>query len=246
VAAQSLPNLMRPLEKRTRAEAVTDELGQLSHLTRSQLQARLRDTRKETRLLRETLVSLARTFALAKDMEMAHIALESLIARISPAIRARLRAWAIDTQNQPDVVQDVLVGLLKSWQDTRPTEELWECNFTTPFNTRVRSLIYSALPKSVETESLSTLTSDGAEHEREDWLIDTGSLSMIDQVALRQAMRALHEEHGLWSLVFHAKHVLGRTEEEIAADQGVTSRTVRNRLREAERFLQEHLREEPI
>lgn len=233
-------SVTRSLTKRTRPAEIARELEELGRLPRGVLLQRVRG--KETRIARETLVSLARTFRRRDDNEAVHIVLEALIARVSGALRSRLQGWHVLAADREDLQSHVVVGLCGYWLNTETGEELWECNFTTPFLLRTTSLVDSFFRKTVRTTSLTTVygydEDTGAERDIADPASALPYEEIIRNMPERAALQELAAHNALWSRALHDKYIACYTEEEIGKRFGVTARTIRNWLKEARLFLQ--------
>lgn len=242
LASDPSHGLNRPLKRRSRPAHIAHELEELSRQPRSMVLQRVSEQNKNERLARETLVSLVRTFHLQEDTQAVRIILDVLVARVSGVLRRKLLGWHVAAADKEDLQRHVLVGLCSYWLDAKVGEELWECNFTTPFQLRTLTLIEAFFPKTVHTTSLQAVYDDGEETGTEKDIADPESDAPFEDILRnmpeRAALRALVDHNALWSRVLHDKYVAGYTEEEIALRYGVTSRTIRNWIKEARQFLQ--------
>lgn len=243
--SQDAPEFLRPLQKRTRPAPVAAELEALGRLPRGVVLSRVRDKDKAKGPARETLVSLARTFHLRGDRAAVGIVLDVLTARVSGALRRKMAGWRVAKADEEELLRHVLAGLYASWLNTQAGEELWECNFTTPFDVRAITLIGSFFPKTVMVESLSAFSAeageDGADKDIADPEAEASFADMLLNLPERAALQALAAHQAAWSHALHDKYRAGYTEEEIASRYGVSSRTIRSWIGEARRFLLAHV-----
>ena len=234
--------LNRPLQRRQRPAHVIQELEELNRQPRGVVLQRARETDQIKGLTRETLVSLARTFHQRGDSEAVRIILDALIARVSGVLRRKLASWHVHAADKEDLQRHVIVGLCGYWLDAKDGEELWECNFTTPFQLRTLTLIDGFFPKTVRATSFQAFYDDGEETGMEKDIADPESMApfetILQNLPERAALQALADHNPSWGRVIHDKYVAGYTEEEIALRYGVTSRTIRNWISEARDFLQ--------
>ncbi len=222
-----------PLTRRqTRTERVTAELADLSRLPRRRVLTQAQETHKDRRLASETLIAVVRGFLRAGDENAANTALEALIERLRPAVRARAQRWSAlfpaDVSNAEDDAILKLVGYLRS---TDSGQEFWECNFIHCFNKRLDDLFRQIAGQRKETLSLTSKWADGDERDHLDETPDAASESafaaIFDDIVTQETIQALSREiPRLTEYLF--LHTQGYTDKEIAVKMGVTDRTLRN------------------
>ncbi len=232
-------DFIRPLTRRSRPDHIARELEEMSRRPRGVVLQRVREKSPAERLARETLVSLARTFHLKEDKEAVRVVLDALIARVSGALRQKLQGWHVLQADKEDLQRHVIAGLCGCWLNLEPGEELWECNFAKPFELRTITLIAGFFPKRVRTTSLQAVYNDdeGIEKDIADPASEAPFEAMLRNLPERAALRALAGHNAAWSQALHEKYIAGDSEEEIAARHGVSSRTIRNWIKEARQFL---------
>ena len=239
------PDFLFPLQKRTRNEAVTAQLTELSRLSRSAVLRQAHETDPDRRLARETLVALVRGYERAGDTDAADAVLELLIQRIGPALGRTVSSWAgLTSEDKADAQRQMIVQICEQVGSLHPGAEFWECNFTFCFNKRLITLWRSLTERKVATVSAEIQSHNGE------------TLNRLEQQPHPADALAEIELRDLAALVSggsakKAQAILlktsGFSDEEIAARVGITSRTLRNWITEARAaWLRQRRQEEQI
>jgi hypothetical protein len=217
------PEYGRPLQIRTRPAPVAAQLAALSRLSRSAALRRAAETDPARRLERETLVAAARAFRRAGDQAAAGRVVGALIARVRPAVRAKVNAWApLLPPDREDAEAQAILALAEYVNCLEPKEELWECNFVAPFRLRLITVLKGLTRRRVPTTSLTSEEGD----ERDD-LPDPRAALAFTAVELREAILALDGHIPRMGEYLYLSQA-GLTDRECAARLGVTDRTLRH------------------
>jgi len=225
------PNFLFPLQKRTRSEAVTAQLAEMSRLTQSAVLRRAAETGPERRLERETLVALVRGYGRAGNKDAADAVLEMLIGRINAALAAKVSSWAgLTPEDKTDAQRQMIVQICEQVSSLSQTAELWECNFTWCFQKRLITLWHRLTDRKVITVPAETQTHDGETWDRLEQQPDPADA--FADIELRELAALVSGGSAKKSEAIFLR-MSGFSEEEIAARLGVTSRTLRNWTAEA-------------
>ena len=221
-------NVLYPLTKRIRTETVTAQLTEMSRLPRGQVLRRIGETDKNKWLARETLVTLARAYTRAGDEETARRALEILLARQRPAIAARVRAWrTLETSDHEDVEGQIVVKLMEYVANLTPSEEFWECNFTSCFDLRTVNILKAFAARRTPAISAFTVTASGEERDLLAEVPDISAEARFQDIEVEELRASLSRDNPQIEEFLYL-HLAGMTEAKIAARLGVTDRTLRN------------------
>ena len=226
-----LPEFLFPLQTRTRSEAVTAQLLEISRLPPSAVLRMARDAGPARRLERETLVALVRGYGRAGNKHAADAVLEVLVERISGAVAAKISGWAgLTPEDKIDAQRQMIVQVCEQVSSLRPAAELWECNFSWCFQKRLITLWHSLTDRKAATVPAETGTRGGESWDRLEQQPDPADtfadVELRDLVALVSGGSAKRS-----SAIF--LRMSGFSDEEIAVRLGVTSRTLRNWTTEA-------------
>jgi hypothetical protein len=221
-------NFLYPLVKRTRTEAVTAQLTDLSRLPRSQVLRRMKETDPSKWPARETLIAVIRAYTRVGDEEDARQVLEVFLHRLRPAIKARVKAWGtVVESDREDAEGQIAVKLMEYVFNTAPGEEFWECNFAGCFNTRTVNILKAFALQRTPAISSSVANASGEEHDLLAELPDAGAEIRFQDI----------EADELWVFLSRGNPQIGEflylccaemSDSEIARRLGVTDRTLRN------------------
>ncbi len=220
------PNFLHPLQKRTRSEAVTAQLSELSRLSPSAVLRRVSETDPARRLERETLVAAHRGYLRAGQKDAANAVLKALIDRTQGALAGRISSWAgLTPENKADAKQQMIAHLCEQVGDLSAGAELWECRFAFCVQRRLITLWHRLTDRQVATVPAEAPAQGGEDWNRLEQQADPrdtfGDIELRDMVAL---VSGGDPKRG--QAIF--LRMSGFSDEEIAAQLGVTSRTLRN------------------
>lgn len=223
------PDFLFPLQKRTRSEAVTAQLLEMSRLPQSAVLRRASEMDPARRLERETLVAVVRGYGRAGNKDAADAVLEVLVQRISGAVAAKVSGWAgLTPEDRTDAQRQMIVQVCEQASSLAPAAELWECNFAWCFQKRLITLWHRLTDRTVPT--VPAETQGGETWDRLEQQPDPADafadIALHDLVALVSGGSAKKGKALLLK-------ISGFSEEEIAVRLGVTSRTLRNWTAEA-------------
>ena len=227
--ASFLAFLPAPLTKRTRTDAVTSQLAALGRLSRTQALRRAEGLAAgQEPLARETLVALLRACRRAGDADAERRVLDSLLRRLRPAIKARVWAWRTLAPAGAEDGEREAIALLVAWfLSDAPSEEFWECNFEFTFNRRLISALKAVTRRRVPTLPATLPDGDGGEWDRLADQPDPAAETAFLDVEARDSLALLSRaDPRLAEAAFLLRE--GFLDAEIAAQLGVTDRTLRN------------------
>ncbi len=222
----SAPDFLAPLRKWTRSDIVTAQLTELSRPSRSAVLRRAAETAPALRLRWETLVALTRGFLRAGDQNSADELFVLLAARMGGAIRGEIAGWSALSQDEKDDAADQMIALLcECVYDLSAAAEFWECNLTTCLERRMATLWRRLTEKKIVTVSSVTPTEGGEDWDRfaqiagpEDTFADVEAADLLETVSGGDPQR-----RGMLHL-----RMSGFSDEDIARQLNVTTRTLRN------------------
>ncbi len=221
------PDFLPPLHGgRTRSETVTAQLAELSGLSRQAVLRRAAETGAGRRLERETLVAVVRGFLRAGREDDGDTVLLCLIRQVSGGLKAKISAWrGLTPEDKTDAERQMVTLLCEKACDLRPGAEFWECNFTTCFNRRLISLWHTLTDHALPMASNTGEMGDGETWDRVEQFADPADAPA--DVEMEELVRLVSGDHPKKGrALFLRMH--GFSDEEIAAQIGVTSRTLRN------------------
>ncbi len=225
------PDFLFPLQKRTRSDAVTAQLLEISRLPPSAVLRRAGETDPTRRLERETLVALVRGYGRAGRKDAADAVLELLIERISGAVASKVSTWAgLTSEDKTDAQRQMLLQVCEQVSSLSPAAEFWECNFTFCFQKRLITLWHSLTDRKVATVPAEAVTHGGERWDRLEQQPDPAD--MFADIELRDLVTGVSGGDAKRSQAIFLR-MSGFSDEEIAKRLGVTSRTLRNWTTEA-------------
>lgn len=238
-------NFLPPLQgKHTRVGVVTVQLAALSGLSRSAVLRRVQESDPLRRLERETLVAVVRGFLRAGDQDAADAVLLCLIRRVGGVLKAKIAGWAgLTPEDKTDAERQMITLLCEKVCDLRPGAEFWECNFATCLNRRLISLWHALTDNALPTVPNTMETSDGEPRDRLEQyadLTDTFQNAELQDVVALVSGGSLKKSQALFMKLSDF------SDEEIAEQLGVTTRTLRNWAGEARTAWKRMQREEFI
>jgi len=183
----------------------------------------------------EAVVSITRAFMRSGRQDLVRRLLQVLCRRVAGRTERHLDVWGVQSKEaREDITQDILRMLLESVLILEPNQEFWESRFWTCFDRRTRSLLRNIMHARDELSL----------HETAKLLpqaMHATPISIELQVETELALEALPEPiRTAFYLRYYAGYKEGSAKSDevtIASILGVTGRTVRNYLQQAEKIL---------
>jgi RNA polymerase sigma factor (sigma-70 family) len=177
----------------------------------------------------EALVAYLRRLAAAGKTDAAWEIVEVLTVMIEPYVRGQLARWPwLDRDTKADVSHDLAVRLYQEWFRDGASATFWEIRFWHC----VRLRLLDALRATCRTPAVLPLDQTDTAAGRPEPSVPGPS---VEDAATARAM--LHSLPPNEQKVFWMKFYARMTEDEIAAQMGVSSRTVRNIVTRARRMM---------
>ncbi len=211
---------------RTRPDKVTAQLAEMDKLRRAAVLRRAADTDPARRLERETLVAVVRGFLRAGREADAEAVLGMLLDRVDRALNSVISRWTgVTAEDRIDARQQIVEIICEKVCDLRPGSEFWECNWTWCVNKKLISLWRSFAVNALPMTGSIAATPGGEESDRVAQAADPtdGFLEM----ELADWVKIVSGGHPQKSRALLLK-ISEFSDEEIAKDIGVTTRTLRN------------------
>ena len=225
---ESLPpvNFLYPLVKRTRTEAVTAELTELSRLERASVLKYVASADTREGPAWETLVAMARAYLRAGDPKAARQVLDALVRRVGALIAGKVAGWeGVTSEDRVDAKREAIRLLLRCVLNLDAGQELWECNFRHCFNFRMISLWKKIVAGRGREVSLSAQNTEGETYDGLEQIADPQDA--FAELEGNDFCRLLLPDYPQISRLIHLR-LAGYSDVEIAAQVGVTDRTLRN------------------
>jgi hypothetical protein len=213
--ADSLPALGRGYK---RDPAVVSEVVELRRLPPAQLWERVQitDYTQPGCLRLETLVYVAREWAMSGHADDAWRIIDVLTRRVTPTIQNRLaRIYGISLEKVEDVYEEVVAGLYEAWLSDAASDEFWEVRFGACLDRKLTRVILK---------------------HRLEQMPAMASLDPESAAAVNAALDSLPEP---LRTAFYMTEVAGFTEEVTGRHLAVSQSTVRNYLTRARALLED-------
>lgn len=236
------PDFLRPLHRpgRTRTALVTAQLAELSRLPRASVLRRAAATQAAHRWERETLIAVIRAYRRAGDNPAAEAVTGCLVKRLRGAIQAKVSAWeTLGKADGEDAAGEAVLKIIGYVSNLTPTEEFWECNFTQCFNQRMNTILTTLTRHPLRTTSLTLGNDDSEARDGLAELEDFQAQRPFMDIEIQETIAALSQANPQMGEYLFLRRE-GFTDEEIAAQLGKTSRTLRNWKEQARQFLSQN------
>lgn len=185
----------------------------------------------------ESLVFWVREYLGRGEQTFAWRIADTLIRRVEPTVSRYLsKIYGLTRDQRVEISEDLALTLYTEWMSLEPAHEFWEVRFGICLKRKVIDAI-TRHRRIAQHEVMLAPQEEDANSPTEDPLsrfADEKTLSPEVTVMMKMALDSLPEPLRTGFYLYHHE---GWTEESIAEHLAVTSRTVRNYLRRAERHL---------
>jgi RNA polymerase sigma factor (sigma-70 family) len=179
----------------------------------------------------ETLVYFVRSRERSGAVDDSWRIVEILTRRVTSIIQSRLaRVYGISRDQAEDLYEDVVSELYEEWLSGEPAREFWEVRFGVCLDRKVIDAIKRLRRVRDNEVALAVVSEDGETHDVIEQMADLSSLDPEEAATIRAALDSLPEP---LRTAFYMAEIARFTEEEVAGELAVTSRTVRNYLAKA-------------
>jgi len=221
---------LRPLPRNyVRDPAVTRQIERLADLPASELARHAEDDALGARTLRpETLVWAVRELAGAGDERSWSVA-RALIRQVAPLVSWWLRGIpGLTPAQREEAAEELAVAFYIQWHSLAATEAFWEVRFRLCLKRKVLDIADGLLARNAVEVRLDPPDDQPDANPLQD--LPDPRPGPEQQALVQEALGVLPEEERTCAYLYWIE---GWTEEVVAQRMGVTTRTVRNRLRRA-------------
>ncbi len=224
----------------THEPEVTKQVNELIGTSKSLFWATvgLMDSSAQDYLRHETLVCLIRDRVINNEIQEAWKILEILTARMKRPIARSLDRWISLSRDQLEQLSEaIVVRMYETCLSTKPVDEFWEIRFKLCLD----RMIIDEARKRLKINSILADPSNMIGEERSgpdqlDDVVDKGTISLEQRAELRLAILSLPD---IYAKVIYLFYFESWTETEIAKRLEMSTRTVGNYKRRAEKLLME-------